>query len=463
MSLKPHEKILRSLQVNPHTERTVTTLLGLSELDAIDEDTFGAEKVDIREDFALHLTLGDYLTLRKPKVNKVSTSVAGLWGNKDGISTIINQDEYAEALGVAVDNILPIATGNDGLVPMTIFLPNAVKMDGDKLEGTESNWKFTQILNESNGEYFGLQAIFEQESLLYGAKILSALNSLGAASIKRSERNNSDFFSNLVQSTPLYSQFEYLDSKVVQKWKQLQKQLEEERKKIEKIERKIEKNNRMIFKSSDRNSPKISAIIDENKRLKHELKEAVAFQNNKMNDDELEDDDLVTSSLSNDFYFAIPEEILETFSINTDSTERAILLPSLRLKERESYQVTSVNVEKGNVAKWSTKRLRYMLSYLFPMTSGHAITLWIKPEANKVTVNSTNLINAPTLILPSAWMGLVNELKQHSPKKETPDYDELEEEEVKGVYKSALYGDFWVKRRELLRAIPEISQTTMCD
>jgi len=267
-----------------------------------------------------------------------------------------------------------------------------------------------------------------------------------------------------VQSTPLHSQFEYLDSKAVQKWKKLQKQLEEEEKAIRKIEEKIDRNERSIFRPSDPNSPNTIAIKDENKQLKVKLKEAVDNLTVSSIDDELDSIQLETTSLSNDFYFAIPNTLYRTLNFAEKDAERLMLLPSLRLKERENYQISSVNIEKGKVANWSLERLRYMLSFLFPMTSGHAITLWIKPESNDITVNSNNVINAPTFVLPSTWIGLVNELKQHSPNKETPDYSEYEDkDDVKGIYKSALYGDFWTKRRELLRAIPEISHTTMSD
>ena len=73
-------------------------------------------------------------------------------------------------------------------------------------------------------------------------------------------------------------------------------------------------------------------------------------------------------------------------------------------------------------------------------------------------------INTPTLILPKVWNQLANEIKRHSHKKEVVDYDDfmtMEGGDLKGIYKSALYGNFWVKRRELLRAIPIISGTTL--
>ena len=463
MPLKPHEVILRQLKAHPKTGDVVRVLLGISSKNMKGlSRVFEPEKLDIRQEYSWHLGLDEYSKAKLPKINKKLSTVKGIWGNDGGISTIINQKAYTAKIETAIDKILSSPTQNSPLVPITILMPNVVQMDGDNLEGTESKWKFTQILHDTCGDKLGTGDLFNKPEFLYGARILSVFNSLGIAGVKRSERNKSDFFSHLVQSTSLHSQFEYLGSKAVHKWKKLQKQLDTLDKKVRRLSEKVDKNYEIIeqaIKSTSGKVVKARAEIEEYTRLIKQLtNEQIPI------DEELESIKLEAQNLGSDFYFAIPQSIYGSLSVNIKDSERLIALPSLRAKHLENFQVSGVNTKDGEVTKWSLKRMRYVLSYLFPMTSGHAITLWIQPEANERTVNRDNVIKSPTLILPSAWMMLMNDIKQHSPKEGTINYDEFEgksETELKGVYKSALYGDFWAKRRDLLRVIPEITGTTM--
>ncbi len=100
------------------------------------------------------------------------------------------------------------------------------------------------------------------------------------------------------------------------------------------------------------------------------------------------------------------------------------------------------------------RRMRLMLSYFFPMTTGTAITFYVDKGE----------FETPQLILPERWNELVMAIKGHNPKRQSPRTEEvMTEGNFREQCKAALHEGLHHANQEFMRVLPSISNTSAED
>lgn len=306
-------------------------------------------------------------------------------------------DEYTNKLQKAIDTIYPNNSEADlDLIPVTILLPNSYPQEGDELDGKYSYWEFINIKNEDNGEAQGFQALAEDPDSFYGLRLFLVFKALGLAKTNQGEKNLSKIFFDLINSTPLAEHFTLLSSKKSRIYQQVTKELESLEKKLIKLEKKE--------KTTEIELNEQKSLIEKKRK-----------QLNKMTLLSTNDD------IKSGCYYSLPIDELSTINNQKfEATPDAYpVLPTLSSDLYcPLYTTNRAEINKGKPSPLKMNQMRFMLAYLFPMTSGTAITFYIKKE------DSEQNIAAPLLILPETWNKLGLGLKNKNPKVKPPDVSE---------------------------------------
>jgi len=353
--------------------------------------------------------------------------------NSDEMLTPSNLNNYTNLIQQAVDNIFPNNDDTDGsLIPVTILLPNSVPQEGEELEGKYSYWEFIKLNNESDEKKLGFQDAVESEETFFGLRFFLALKTLGLVNTNHSERNHSNVFLELLQSTPMRDHFKLLETKKIKEYTKLTKELaylDNERKKL------------------------IKSKVKQTKKL-NEINESVKKKSNEINDMNLfkSPDDAKSG-----FYYSLPIENLlhldeDRFDLDPDED---FVLPTLSTSlESPDFKTNKLVMDKDKPSPLFTRRMRFMLAYLFPMTCGTSITFYIKKESYK------QKIRGPLLILPESWNELALALKSHNPKEKLSDNNEEDELKFRESCIRSLYAEADGTKTEYMRCMVPISDTS---
>jgi hypothetical protein len=465
--LKPHEKALKSLIIDERITKFILKTLGLAAYD--DHELAGVINTNnkLKKSYFDLFEASELLQLPKLNLNVTSISAEGEWIEDEGLLKVSNNNDYEQIICQAIDNIFPHTLNADGLIPLTILLPSSVEMEGDNLVGKKSSWNFILVNSETNNDALGSIELINDLNSCFGLRLFSVFQSLGLVDSLQSVRKNT-FFSNLIQSTGLHKHFSLVDSKNIKLFKKLEDFLDELDKKIRKINSKI---NKLQHSESIHDSTAKRDEIRQERAELHSQRDAIyeeliqaETESNKL------EDKLSTTNILKSFYYTIAMPVLQ----NEDSTNKdhtpIYKIPAFKFKESPAFQVNIIEtdgfasaesakqVKKAKLAKRFIDRMNFMLSYLFSMTSGTAITILVKPEKTPLKGAKSQGIEAPTIILPKVWNELALAIKQHNPRDKVKNYyDEAENDHVdKSTFQNALYFDFWYKREELMRCIPTV-------
>ena len=273
-----------------------------------------------------------------------------------------------------------------------------------------------------------------------------------------------------------------MDSENIKLFKKLEDFLEDLDKKLRKIDSKINKlqHSESIHHSTKKReaiSQELTKLRSQQKAMQEERTQAET-ELNKLNAT------LSITDTTKSFYYTIAKCVLQNEDSTTeDSTTEdptnmdhtpPYKIPAFKFKESPAFQVNIIETDgyaleepaelvkkpkkpkKAKLAKRFIDRMNFMLSYLFSMTSGTAITILVEPQKTHLSGPKHHGVEAPTIILPKVWNELALAIKQHNPRDRVKNYyDEAENDHVdKSTFQNALYLDFWHKREELMRCIP---------
>ena len=450
--LKPHEKALKSLIIDERITKFILKTLGLAAYD--DHELAGVINTNnkLKKSYFDLFEASELLQLPKLNLNFTSISAEGEWIEDKGLLKVANNNDYEQIICQAIDNIFPHTLNADGLIPITILLPSSVEMEGDNLVGKKSSWNFILVNSQTNNALGSIDPINNLNSC-FGLRLFSVFQSLGLVDSLQSVRKNT-FFSNLIQSTGLHKHFSLVDSENIKLFKKLEDFLEDLDKKLRKIDSKINKlqHSESIHHSTKKReaiSQELTKLRSQQKAMQEERTQAET-ELNKLNAT------LSITDTTKSFYYTIAKCVLQNEDSTTeDSTTEdptnmdhtpPYKIPAFKFKESPAFQVNKRFID----------RMNFMLSYLFSMTSGTAITILVEPQKTHLSGPKHHGVEAPTIILPKVWNELALAIKQHNPRDRVKNYyDEAENDHVdKSTFQNALYLDFWHKREELMRCIP---------
>lgn len=454
---KSHEKTINRTYVDEVLDADVLSLLGMfnTPIGKLANRFDKKEKLKIPDEHVTNFDADDLAQLPPLKLNIELSEADTDWVLKeDGNFGFFEDDEddYIERIQKAVDAIYPCNKNTDkdkdkDLIPITILLPNVNPFDIEGLEGEElefsnneyekldgsysySYWQFITLKNESDGDKLGFQDLAENPDSFYGLRLFLALKLLGIVKTNQGGKNLSRIFYELINSTPLNEHFTLLSSKKIQEYNKLHKEIEVLKRKLKKL-----KNTNEIKDCND--------LITEKS---NEIGEMYLFS--------------TAADIKSGCYYSLLIDNLsklnsKKFDLDPDED---FVFPTLDSSLNSPiFSTNKLDLDKGKPSPRIMRRMRFMLSYLFPMTCGTAITIYIKKESDD------QLISSPLLLLPQSWNDLAAALKKHNPKEELPDYDDEDELEFREACIRDIHAKLWGKKTKFMRATVPITGTSEVD
>lgn len=476
---KSHEKVISRVYVDDTLDDLALSALGMfnTPIEKLTHFFDVEEEIYMHKDILRPFDKDDVKKLPDLKLNLEIFEADTDWVLKDDGNFGFyenDQDDYIARIQKAIDNIYPNnKTADKNLVPITILLPNVDPFDIEGLEGSEleftkndyeqldgvssySYWQFITLKNESDGESKGFQELAEDRQSFFGLRLFLALKALGIVKTSQYEKNAPKIFSEILESTPLKEHFELLNKEIVTKHKSLIVDLNLLLKKLEKLVKEydglsIEDN---IFSSINDHriakrkhlSDEINKIESSIENIRDEIDEIIEF--------------IKADNEKSNLYYALPiEDVVSLDSKKFDlDPDHNFVIPTLDTSlNAPKFEMNKLPMNKGNPAPLFMRRMRFMLTYLFPMTCGTAITFYIKKESDE------QQIKAPLLILPEAWDELAMALKEHNPKEELPEYSDEDELEFRKACVETVHEKLWGRKSTFMRSTVPITDTSEVD
>lgn len=422
--LKAHERKLLEEYFPPELGELIISLLGFNR--ELRRDSFAHfdthDRIKVSGSIGKKLEIRDLMRLPGLSLNYTHKEIEGVWQVIGDELRISEFDGHSTKLEKAIDSILPYDSGDSEIIPITIFIPKVDKSRSGSLNNHSTSWDFYNLQYESDSDTQGFGDLSRNPESYFGLRLFLALKLMGLANINQSAKNNSKFFLHLINSTELDAHFKRIDTSRLKEHQKLSKQLL----KMESMNKKTSDNSKLKEIQSN--------IYNLSERINNL---SLGFEGGRR---------------KAGFYYTLDRK--PGYKHQLDDEE--LIYPTLnsKIKPKSRYKDNRIELDGNVPTPRHLRRMRFALSYLISMTSGTAVTFNIKSQNYKE-------IMGPVLLLPETWNEFALALKQHNPRNEVGVYDEsVSESDFREQCKSAVYMDFWYKRKKFMRLIPGISHTS---
>lgn len=498
--MKPHEKILNKLCLESGLDDLILSLLSLSDtpIERYKNKLIDNERNHVSDNLKLDLTSDDLARLDKIELNTEVFEAKGTWAREGEMLCISSKPEYIANLQKGIDNIYPDNNRDLTMVPITLLLPKSVMTESDNLEGKECNWQFIKINNESANEKPGFKELADDTQHLYGLRLFTALKLLGLAQTNNGKKKGSILFPNILRASNLSSHFELINSSDIRTHSKVDSAFHRCNGKIQSLKNKIFRINSDVNEKTKKLKKKENSLIEltitdkdaqKNKHKTLKLKEDISSlenslaelkvkivtlsdeKNSKENELSLLKDKTKLlkpikhcSNINEGFFYTVPADLLYKISRTKVGQAKKLgkfILPTVGANfDCPDFSTNSTITDNEKPERADMDRMRFMLSYLFSITNGTAITIFVNKTKNELKGKKFQGVDAPLLILPRVWNELALGMKTHNPKSETDEYKDNFGASLREMCVAAVHSDFWHKRETLMREIPNILNTS---